>query len=137
MAVESIQVQGREQRIGRWQALLEGTSSCDGTAARARKRGPTNLLLGVWLHAATRAEQGLDLTDFEATVLAPLSNVFGDGEVNAVGRLYGEQRAKGRSPEVIAGRRPPHYGGFHCAAVPGGGSGAGSGCARTAEYADS
>ncbi|MFI6150973.1 hypothetical protein [Streptomyces sp. NPDC051109] len=52
-----------------------------------------NLLTGVWLHAAARAEQGLELTEFEGSLLAPMQGVLGGEEVGAVGRVYREERA--------------------------------------------
>ncbi|WP_405429050.1 hypothetical protein [Streptomyces erythrochromogenes] len=83
------------ERLKRWQALLSGT---DGNGVRARalcRSGEVNLLTGVWLHAAARAEEGLELTELERSLLAPVEELLGAAEVCAVGRVYREQVDKG------------------------------------------
>ncbi|MCT9004642.1 hypothetical protein [Streptomyces rhizosphaerihabitans] len=83
-----------QERMDRWKSLLSGQDSKGARGAALRRSGPVNLLTGVWLHAAARAEQGLELTGLERSILEPLQRVLGEGEVSAVGRLYREQRGE-------------------------------------------
>ncbi|WP_424211039.1 hemopexin repeat-containing protein [Streptomyces sp. BI20] len=97
------------QWLERWRAGWTGADSAVGTAGagRRRKTPPVRLLSGVWAHAAARAEQGLELTAWEKSILAPLQDVLGVEHVAAMGRVYREERAKGAIPslpEVLASR---------------------------------
>ncbi|MFD3701022.1 hemopexin repeat-containing protein [Streptomyces sp. NPDC058646] len=96
-----ITAEAREQRLGRWHALLSGMGVEGAGASRVAKSGSVNLLSGVWLHAAARAEQGLELTELERSILAPLQQVLGEDEVGAIGRIYREQRSEGRSVAIV------------------------------------
>ncbi|MEV0926357.1 hypothetical protein AB0I99_14735 [Streptomyces spongiicola] len=82
-------------RLERWRALLSGADSLGVRGQALRRSGEVNLLTGVWLHAAARAEQGLELTELERSLLAPLEEVLSGEEVRAVGRLYREQVGTG------------------------------------------
>ncbi|MFE0643137.1 hypothetical protein [Streptomyces sp. NPDC058877] len=68
----------------------------------------SNLLLGVMLHAAARLEAGLELTDFEARMVAPLRLLLPEEEVRDFGRLYREESAARSTasvfPEVLTSR---------------------------------
>lgn len=94
-------------RVERWGALLSGTDSNGVRGKALRKSGSVNLLTGVWLHAAARAEQGMELTELERSFLAPLQEVLGEEEVRSIGRLYRKQRAEGPVaivPDVVTSR---------------------------------
>ncbi|WP_030993652.1 hypothetical protein [Streptomyces sp. NRRL S-1813] len=96
-----------QARVNRWQTMLSGTGLHEVGGAALRRSGPVNLLSGVWLHAAARAEQGLELTELERSLLAPLSKVLGEEEVHAIGRVHREQQASGQAgilPQVITSR---------------------------------
>lgn len=97
---------GRTQRVERWRAWLSGADT-KGTAEEGQVRGgSTNLLLGVWLHAAARAEQGLELTEWERMLLSPWQKVLGE-EVGEVGRVYRELRDGGSVavlPQAVTSR---------------------------------
>ncbi|WP_280300274.1 hypothetical protein [Nocardia abscessus] len=81
----------RSQRVQRWRTWLSGADA-EGAAGNGRRGGSsTNLLVGVWLHAAARAEQGLELTELERTILGPWQDRLGE-EVREAGRVYREQR---------------------------------------------
>ncbi|KPI34151.1 hypothetical protein OV450_6062 [Actinobacteria bacterium OV450] len=84
-----------EDRVERWQALLSGSDSTGVRGQALRRSGGGDLLTGGWVHAAARAEQGLELTELERSILAPLEGVLGEEEVHAVGRVYRKQRAEG------------------------------------------
>ncbi|NBE99612.1 hypothetical protein FE391_39410 [Nonomuraea sp. KC401] len=92
------------QRLERWQALLSGQglqAAQQAHARRLRKQGPVNLMTGVLLHAAARADQGLELTELERSVLAPLERVLGTDHLHAMGRIYHQQLSGGRSAEIV------------------------------------
>ncbi|MFD8789443.1 hypothetical protein [Streptomyces vinaceus] len=80
-------------RLERWRELFAGTAGERAGARRVRVNGETNVLSGVWLHAAARAEQGLELTPFEEQILTPLREVLGEEEVFGIGRVYRDQVA--------------------------------------------
>ncbi|KPI23485.1 hypothetical protein OV450_7407 [Actinobacteria bacterium OV450] len=88
-------------RVERWRALLSGTDSSGIWGQALRKSGEVNLLTGVWLHAAARAEQGFELTALERSVLEPLEKVVGAQEVRAVGRVYREHRGDGKPVALV------------------------------------
>lgn len=97
------------ERLKRWQALLSGT---DGNGVRARalcRSGEVNLLTGVWLHAAARAEEGLELTELERSLLAPVEELLGAAEVCAVGRVprAGRQGRSGGAGASVGGLPQP------------------------------
>jgi hypothetical protein len=100
--------QARAQRLKRWQALLSGASVMEAGAVRPRRGGSGSVLFGVWLHAAARAGQGVELTELERSILAPLCGVLGEEEVLAIGNIYREQRAGGGSvtsvPQAVVSR---------------------------------
>jgi hypothetical protein len=98
-ATEAGDVQAR--RVERWRALLAGTNAQGINGERLRESGPVNLLTGVWLHAAARAEQGLQLTELEQSILAPLQEVLSEDEVCAIGRVYREQHAENQLVAVL------------------------------------
>ncbi|MEU6313803.1 hypothetical protein [Streptomyces sp. NPDC047014] len=98
--------QARARRLERWQALLSGTGEGLRTQA-VRRGGPVNLMTGVWLHAAARYEQGLELTELEQALLEPLKRVLGEEEVRGIGSLYLGQRRRGAValvPQTVARR---------------------------------
>ncbi|WP_162952473.1 hypothetical protein [Streptomyces hundungensis] len=59
------------------------------------------MLTGVWLRAAARAEQGLELTEFEDGLLAPFLDVLGEQDIFALGRVYREQVATAGSAATV------------------------------------
>ncbi|WP_331738872.1 hypothetical protein [Streptomyces sp. NBC_01276] len=89
-ATESVDAQAL--RVERWRALLSGADGKGVKGEAMRGSGAVNLLTGVWLHAAARAEQGLELTELELSILAPVQGVLSEEEVGAVGRVYREER---------------------------------------------
>ncbi|MER7468876.1 hypothetical protein [Streptomyces sp. NPDC097981] len=100
----------RDARVLRLEGLRASLSGGEGQGVRGRRlrrNGAVNLLTGVWLHAAARAEQGLELTELERGILEPLQEVLGE-EVLDIGRVYREQRAAvgvtAVVPQVVASR---------------------------------
>ncbi|MFF4104360.1 hypothetical protein [Streptomyces sp. NPDC001903] len=98
---------GREERLERFRRVLSGQQpGVEGR--RQRRRDPeASTAMGVWLHAAARADMGLELTEWERALLAPLEEVLGQEEVRAIGRVYREQRdtlTVARFPQVVAHR---------------------------------
>ncbi|MFJ8165505.1 hypothetical protein ACIRBY_31935 [Streptomyces sp. NPDC096136] len=73
MSEESVGILGREKRLARWEAMLSGYPAGPG-----RRHAEAILPPGVFLHAASRAEQGLEPTDLERAALGPLLEVLGD-----------------------------------------------------------
>jgi hypothetical protein len=70
-------------------------------AQRLYKQGPVNLMTGVLLHAAARADQGLELTELERSALSPLERVLGTEFLRSLGRIYHQQLSGGRSAEIV------------------------------------
>ncbi|MEU1737527.1 hemopexin repeat-containing protein [Streptosporangium sp. NPDC020145] len=94
----------RTRHLERWQAVLSGQGLRQAQEAKAQrlyKRGPVNLMTGVLLHAAARADQGLELTDLERSVLAPLERVLGTDYLHGLGRIYHQQLSGGRSAQAV------------------------------------
>ncbi|MFJ5801461.1 hypothetical protein [Streptomyces decoyicus] len=102
MSEASSTEQARAQRLERWRALLSGAGVKEAEGARLRRGGAESVLFGVWLHAAARVGQGLELTELERSILAPLCGVLGEEEVLAIGQLYLEQRAEGGSVAALS-----------------------------------
>ncbi|MFC9035341.1 RICIN domain-containing protein [Streptomyces arboris] len=88
---------GFDEGLPRWRQMLSGTAG-----ERVRKIAPFNMLTGAWLHAAARAEQGLELTDWERDILNPLGEMLGASGVSEIGRVYREASEEGRQGVVPA-----------------------------------
>ncbi|MGW0394387.1 hypothetical protein ACWDYJ_26565 [Streptomyces sp. NPDC003042] len=101
MSTEAVDGTGTAARLERWREMLSGRGGEQSGARRLRTDGETNVLSGVWLHAAARAEQGLELTPFEEGLLGPLREVLGDEEILGVGRVYREQVAARSQIEIL------------------------------------
>jgi hypothetical protein len=97
----------RAQRVERLRARLSSPGDPEPAGEQAGRELPS-LLFGVWLHAAARAEQGVELTEFERSILNPLQEALGEEEVSAFGRVYREVRTEGRPvalvPEAVTSR---------------------------------
>ncbi|MFC8957380.1 hypothetical protein ACFT8P_32795 [Streptomyces sp. NPDC057101] len=98
----------QEERLERLRGQLQGTPAGTRSAACTQPSPGSNLLLGVMLHAAARLEAGLELTDLEARMVAPLRLLLSEGEVHGFGRVYREA-ADARSttavlPQVLTSR---------------------------------
>ncbi|MFG2484999.1 hypothetical protein ACGFSI_19865 [Streptomyces virginiae] len=90
-----VSAKDRQERLERWRRMLAGEPAVASGRPQRRRNPETNWATGVWLHAAARAEMGLELTAWEQAFLAPLADVLGEEEVRAMGRAYREQRDAG------------------------------------------
>ncbi|MFK0202473.1 collagen binding domain-containing protein [Streptomyces lavendulae] len=98
--------EARAQKLARWQEMFSDKAKSVG-GRRARRTAPTNLLGGVWLHTAARSANGLELNGWEREMLAPLQAALGSGEIDALGRMYGQASVQGRMgvvPQSVAVR---------------------------------
>ncbi|MEU2955638.1 hypothetical protein [Streptomyces xanthochromogenes] len=91
------------ERLERLRGQLRG----EPLGARAARRTPASrgagLLYGVMLHAASRLEAGLELTDVEETLVRPLRLLLDEEEVHAFGRLYRQENSAGVTASVLPG----------------------------------
>ncbi|WP_159400345.1 hypothetical protein [Streptomyces sp. XY431] len=91
------------ERLERLRGQLRG----EPLGARAAQRTPASrgsgLLFGVMLHAASRLEAGLELTDVEETLVRPLRLLLDEEEVHAFGRLFRQENAAGVTASVLPG----------------------------------
>ncbi|MFF4418331.1 hemopexin repeat-containing protein [Streptosporangium sp. NPDC001559] len=104
VGIAAFTAEERAQHLERWQAVLSGQGLQQAQEAKAQrlyKRGPVNLMTGVLLHAAARADQGLELTELERSVLAPLERVLGTDYLHGLGRIYHQQLSGGRSAQAV------------------------------------
>ncbi|GLW53715.1 MULTISPECIES: hypothetical protein [Streptomycetaceae] len=97
------------ERLERLRGKLRGTPVVGTRAAqRTQPSRGSHLLLGVMLHAAARLEAGLELTDLETRMLAPLRLLLSEEEVRDFGRVYREENTARSTaavfPEVLTGR---------------------------------
>lgn len=90
------------ERLERLRGQLQGHPAVGTRAAQRTQPGPgSNLLLGVMLHAAARLEAGLELTDLEARMLAPLRLLMSEDDVRDFGRVYREETAARSTAAVL------------------------------------
>ncbi|MCX5278205.1 hypothetical protein [Streptomyces virginiae] len=93
------------ERLERLRGQLRGRPVGTRAAQRTQPSAGSNLLLGVMLHAAARLEAGLELTDLEARMVAPLRLLLPEEEIRDFGRLYREESAARTTaavfPEVL------------------------------------
>ncbi|UPT46759.1 MULTISPECIES: hypothetical protein [Streptomyces] len=91
------------ERLERLRGQLRG----EPVGARAARCTPSSrgagLLYGVMLHAASRLEAGLELTEVEQTLVRPLRLLLDEEEVHAFGRLYRQENAAGVTASVLPG----------------------------------
>lgn len=80
----------REQRAERLRGLVEGSSA----SRRARQTGPGNLLFGVALHAAARANDGLELSDFEQLLTDALNRLLPADEIAEAAATFTRAQAR-------------------------------------------
>ncbi|MFI5617802.1 hypothetical protein [Streptomyces sp. NPDC051567] len=96
------------ERLERLRGQLRGRPVGPRAAQRTQPSPGSNLLLGVMLHAAARLEAGLELTDLEARMVAPLRLLLPEEEVHGFGRLYREESTARTTaavlPEVLTRR---------------------------------
>ncbi|WP_331738944.1 hypothetical protein [Streptomyces sp. NBC_01276] len=83
----------RSDRLERLRAQLRGGPVSSKRAGQTPSSRGANLLFGVLLHGAARLEAGLELTDWETRLLAPVRELVPDEEVRDFGRLYQEEQA--------------------------------------------
>ncbi|MFI1675970.1 hypothetical protein [Streptomyces sp. NPDC020607] len=99
----------QEERLERLRGQLQGNAVVGTRAHRRTQPSPgSNLLLGVMLHAAARLEAGLELTDLETRMVAPLRMLLTEDQVHEFGRVYREENAARSTaavlPQVLVGR---------------------------------
>ncbi|OKI49063.1 hypothetical protein [Streptomyces sp. MJM1172] len=98
----------QDERLERLRGQLQGRPVGTRAAQRTQPSPGTNLLLGVMLHAAARLEAGLELTDLEARMVAPLQLLLPESEVHAFGRVYRDEHTARTTasvlPQVLTGR---------------------------------
>ncbi|UQI46006.1 hypothetical protein M1P56_17440 [Streptomyces sp. HU2014] len=59
------------------------------------------MLFGALLRAAARLDAGMELTDLEARLLAPLGHMFSEEELREVGRVFTEESSVRHAPQVF------------------------------------
>ncbi|MCX5377395.1 hypothetical protein [Streptomyces sp. NBC_00091] len=96
------------ERLERLRGELQGKPVGTRSARHIQPSRGSNLLLGVMLHAAARLEAGLELTDLEERMVAPLRLLLPEEEVHDFGRLYREETSARTTaavlPEVLTRR---------------------------------
>ncbi|MCM2422907.1 hypothetical protein [Streptomyces sp. RKAG293] len=89
------------ERLERLRGQLQGSPVGTRAAQRTQPSQGSNLLLGVMLHAAARLEAGLELTDLEARMVAPLRLLLSEEEVHDFGRVYREENTARSTAAVL------------------------------------
>ncbi|WP_329448224.1 hypothetical protein OG906_42475 (plasmid) [Streptomyces sp. NBC_01426] len=89
-------------------AQLSGARTATKADQRLRLSRGGNTLIGASLHAAARADQGMELTPLEQLLVGAMGEVLAEEEVTEFGRIYQEQAstagARELFPDTIAGR---------------------------------
>ncbi|MFJ7586900.1 hypothetical protein ACIQZO_05800 [Streptomyces sp. NPDC097617] len=91
------------ERLERLRAQLQGRQAVADSAPRAQASQGSALLFGVMLHAASRLDAGLELTEVEERLVRPLQLLLDEEEVKAFGRMYREETAAGATAAVLPG----------------------------------
>ncbi|MFI1259014.1 hypothetical protein ACH4U6_35315 [Streptomyces netropsis] len=99
----------QSERVERLRAQLRGRPVSRRAQKIASAPRDSRLLYGVLLRAAARLDQGLELTDLEASLLAPLAHMLSQEEIRELGRVYAEEGTARQTtemfPQVLAGRK--------------------------------
>ncbi|MFF5639416.1 hypothetical protein [Streptomyces sp. NPDC012825] len=104
MFVQSIEFGTTQaERLERLREQLRGQPVGARAARRTQAPQGAGLLYGVMLHAASRLEAGLELTDLEETLVRPLRLLLDEEEVHAFGCLYRQENAAGVTTSVLPG----------------------------------
>ncbi|MFC9234977.1 hypothetical protein ACFTZK_00540 [Streptomyces decoyicus] len=91
----------QSERIERLRAQLQGRPATDQARRLAAAPRDTSLLYGVLLRGAARLDAGMELTELEAGLLAPLGHMFSEEEIREVGRVFTEESSVRHAPELF------------------------------------
>ncbi|WP_432096158.1 hypothetical protein [Streptomyces sp. bgisy100] len=85
----------------RVRAQLQGRPATERTRRRAAAPRDTALLYGVLLRGAARLDAGMELTDLEAGLLAPLGHLLSEEDIREIGRVYTEEASVRHAPQLF------------------------------------